>query len=209
VSERIAGLLLFVPVPLVLWLFSYQPLGPMPSLAVGIALTLSHRLYARPFALKGAARRCLWCGGPAGEGPEFELREPVGGSRWRACDAAHLARVSRTLGWAAGHRRWLTVGILGTLAAFLLATGAAAVGWLPRAAGGDAVALLRIGIALTVLPLGWLGPARGRSEAAGLPLPFPVHIQALLGTLFVVWLFRLIGLWWLLAGLLRVVQRLA
>jgi hypothetical protein len=209
VSDRIAGLLLFLPVPLVLWLFSQQPLGMLVSLAVGIVLTLSHRLYARPFALKGADRRCLWCGGRAGEGPELELREPLGNSRWRCCGPGHHARLSRTLGWAAEHRRWLTAGILGTLAVFLLASGAVVLGWLPLEAGGDAVAFLRLGIALTVLPLGWLGPSRGRSDAAGRPLPFPVHIQALLGTLFVVWLFRLIGLFWLLAGLLHALQRLA
>jgi hypothetical protein len=39
-------------------------------------------------------------------------------------------------------------------------------------------------------------------------LPFPAHVQALIGTLWVVWLFRLVGLWWLVSSLLHVAQRL-
>ena len=79
------------------------------------------------------------------------------------------------------------------------------------------MALFRLGVALTVLPFGWLAPGSRRaastspaaeSQPAG-RLPFPVHIQALLGTLWVVWLFRLVGLWWLVAALLHLSRRLA
>jgi hypothetical protein len=65
----------------------------------------------------------------------------------------------------------------------------------------DAVAVFRLGVALTVLPFGWLAPSRGAAGAAGRPLPFPVHVQALVGTRAVLWLFRLVGLWWLAMGL--------
>ena len=59
-----------------------------------------------------------------------------------------------------------------------------------------------------VLPLGWLAPS-GPLRSASRRLPFPVHIQALLGTLWVMWLFRLVGLWWLVAALLHLARRLA
>ena len=59
---RAIGLLLFLPVPLVLFLFTRAPLGILPSLGIGIALMLTHRFYARPWALARAHRRCLWCG---------------------------------------------------------------------------------------------------------------------------------------------------
>jgi len=49
-ADRLLGLLLFLPVPLVLWLFTRQALGTLGSLADGLALTATHRLYARPFA---------------------------------------------------------------------------------------------------------------------------------------------------------------
>ena len=202
---RVAGVLLFLPVPVVLWLFTRQPLGPWASLALGVALMATHRLYARPFALAWADRRCLWCGGGAGEGPRLDLEEPPGRTSWRACGDGHADRLARTLGWAAQRRLFLAVGILGTLAVFL--AGAVAAGrpaWLQP---GDPVALFRLGVAVTVLPLGWLAPASpipSRAER----LPFPVHIQALVGTLWVLWLFRLVGLWWLGAGLLHVARRL-
>ena len=47
-TDRLLGLLLFLPVPLVLWLFTRQALGTLGSLANGLALTATHRLYARP-----------------------------------------------------------------------------------------------------------------------------------------------------------------
>ena len=43
--DRLLGLLLFLPVPLVLWLFTRQPLSTLASLAVGFALMATHRLY--------------------------------------------------------------------------------------------------------------------------------------------------------------------
>ena len=61
-ATRLTGVLLFLPVPLVLFLFTRAPLGILPSLGIGIALVLTHRLYARPWALARAHRRCLWCG---------------------------------------------------------------------------------------------------------------------------------------------------
>jgi hypothetical protein len=214
VSDRLAGLLLFLPVPVVLWLFTRQPLGPWGSLGAGALLVLTHRLYARPFALSRAARRCLWCGGPAGDGPGVDVHEPLGRTSWRACGAPHAGALLQTLGWATDRSWLLALGILGTLALFFLGAVAAALGrpaWLEP---GDPVALFRLGVALTVLPFGWLAPA---SVARGVPpegrpagrLPFPVHIQALLGTLWVVWLFRLVGLWWLVAALLHISRRLA
>jgi len=207
--QRIGGLLLFLPVPLVLFLFTRQPLGPWPSLALGVLLTLSHRLYARPFALARSARRCLWCGGPAGpDAAALALDEPLGCTEWRACSGAHAASLARTLGWAAAHRRFLAAGILGTLALFLALAVAAATGRVSGLGEADAVAVLRLGVALTVLPFGWLAPSRGIAAAPAARLPFPVHIQALIGTAWVLWLFRLVGLWWLAAGLWHVAARL-
>lgn len=221
VGDRLAGLLLFLPVPLVLWLFTAQPLGPWLSLGLGVVVMGTHRLYARPFALARADRRCLWCGGPAVGGPRLALDEPPGRTSWRACGDPHARRLARVLGWAAEERRFLAVGILGTLLLFLALAVLAAVG---RPAGlerADAVAFFRFGIAVTVLPFGWLAPGSRSDYTRGLApvreredgpkgrLPFPVHIQALLGTVWVLWIFRLVGLWWLAAGLTHLARRLA
>ena len=208
-GHRVAGILLFLPVPAVLALFTRQPLGPWPSLGLGVLLMLTHRLYARPFALARRQRRCLWCGRDAGTGSSFELREPPGTTSWRACSPAHETLALRTLGWAAAHRRFLAAGVLGSLAVFLALAVAVAAGVSASVGMPDAVALFRLGVALAVLPLGWLGPSRGPAAGPERPLPFPVHIQALVGTAWVVWLFRLVGLWWLCAGLAHFLIRLS
>jgi hypothetical protein len=171
-----------------------------------VALMLSHRLYARPFALAGADRRCLWCGGSAGEGPRFEVAEPLGLTGWRACSPDHASRVAGLLTWAGAHGAFLKVGILGTLVAYLLAAGPVASGRLGPVLTSDAVAFFRLGIALTVLPLSILGARRATPEA--LRSPFPVHIQALIGTRWVLWLFRIVGAAWLVLGARGLATRL-
>jgi hypothetical protein len=195
-SDRLSGVLLFLPVPVVLFLLTQAPLGVAVSLALGVMVMVSHRLYARPVALARAGRRCLWCGGAAGGGPELVIDEPMGTTRWRACGAPHADRVRRVLGWAAARRLLLQAGILGSLVVFLLL---ALLAWRGRAGPvqhADAVNLFRLGIAATVLPLSLLGP-RAAPGAEPLRAPFPVHIQALIGTAAVTWLFRIVGLGWL------------
>ena len=60
---------------------------------------------------------------------------------------------------------------------------------------------------MTVLPLGFWS-AVPRPPEAEARVPFPLHIQALIGTAWVLWLFRLVGLWWLVAASLHVARRL-
>jgi hypothetical protein len=164
---------------------------------------LSHRAYARPFALARSARRCLWCGRTTVDGPVFEVEEPLGTTRWRACAEPHAERVQRFLAWAGAHRRLLQAGILGTLAAFLIAGAVIGAGLVSPRRYPDAVNAFRLAIAATVLPLGFLA-TRGRAPAdKALRPPFPVHIQALIGTWAVSWLFRLVGLAWLALAILH------
>jgi len=206
--DRLLGILLFLPVPVVLVLFTRAPLGVGISLALGVGLMLTHRLYARPFALARAARRCLYCGGSvSAPGTPVRLVEPLGSTVWAACSEAHAGAVGRAFGWAERNRRPLLAGILGTLAGFLVAMPLAAGGWLAPLLPADLVAGFRLGVALTVLPLGWLAVSRG-PLAAEPRVPFPVHIQALIGTAAVLWLFRLVGLLWLAQGLWHLLARL-
>jgi hypothetical protein len=209
VSDRLAGLLLFLPVPLVLFLFTRLPLGLAGSLGLGTALMVTHRLYARPFSLARAPRRCLWCGGPAGDGPSLAVDEPLGRTTWRACRPEHGTRLGRVLAWAEDHAVWLRVGILGTLLAFLPGAILAGTGRLGAATTADAVGFFRLGIAMTVLPLGFFAAAREAAPRERSKPPFPLHIQALIGTWSVLWLFRLIGLAWLTLALTHFGRRIA
>jgi hypothetical protein len=218
--DRPSGLILFLPVPVVLFLFTQAPLGPVLSLVVGVALMATHRLYARPFALARAGRRCLWCGGAASpDGPELEVDEPsmgfadedrpVGATRWRACRDAHAARARRFLTWAGAHSRFVLVGILGSLVLFLALAGLAAFRPGGALRHADAVNVFRLGIAATVLPLSTLGGREGAPGADRRRTPFPIHIQALIGTAAVIWLFRIVGAAWLVLSILYFARRLA
>jgi hypothetical protein len=135
------------------------------------------------------------------------VAEPGGETAWRACDADHLGRLGGVLGWAARHARFLRFGVLGTLFLFLPGALLADRGRLGFLTVADAVAFFRTGVALCVLPLGWLA-----ARTAPLPevprLPFPLHLQALIGTWAVGWLFRLVGLAWLALGIGHVLERL-
>jgi hypothetical protein len=208
VVSRLPGLLLFLPVPLVLWLFTRAPLGLAPSLGLGAALVVTHRFYARPYARRRAQARCLWCGGPAASGPSVQAAEPLGITTWRACGPPHARRLEGVLAWAGRHAGFLRLGILGTLVAFLPGALLADRGRLGPLTAADAVAFFRAGVALTVLPLGWLSSPADSPSPEPPRLPFPLHIQALVGTLTVVWLFRLVGLLWLGLGLGHALRRL-
>ncbi len=199
-KARWQGLILFLPVPVVLYLITTLALGMWPSLALGAALMLTHRLYARRYALRWAERRCLWCG-RVGEGRSLEpitVAEPVGETFWRVCSGEHRKKLAAFLGWASRHRLFLKAGIAGTLLLYLVAVPLAGYGKLGTLTTVDLSYGFRLLIALTVLPLGWLGTGSG--AGGELKVPFPVHIQALIGTVAVVWLFRIVGLVWLVSA---------
>ena len=206
-TSRATGILLFLPVPIVLWLFTRAPLGVPVSLGLGVVLMVTHRLYARPFALRHAQERCLWCGGGPGDGPQIEVRDPLGVVTWRACTPAHRDLVARLVTWADAHARALKVGILGTLALFLPMSLLADRGRLGPATYADAVAIFRLAIAASVLTLALRFRDALPAAVDRLRSPFPLHIQALIGSAAVLWLFRLVGVAWLLLVALHAAHR--
>jgi hypothetical protein len=195
--SRAKAILLFLPVPIVLWLFTRAPLGVPASFGLGVVLMTTHRLYARPFALRLAGARCLWCGRASDRGPRLELRDPLGVVAWRACGAPHADLVARLVTWADAHAAFLKVGILGTLVLFLPLSLLADRGRLGPVTYPDAVALFRLGIAISVLTLALRFRAAVPAPVERLRSPFPLHLQALIGSVAVLWLFRLVGLAWL------------
>ncbi len=195
--SRAKAILLFLPVPIVLWLFTRAPLGVPASVALGVALMTTHRLYARPFGLRLAAARCLWCGRASPEGPRLELRDPLGVVGSRACGAGHADLIARLVTWADAHARFLKIGILGTLALFLPLSLLADGGRLGPVTFPDAVAFFRLAIAICVLTLAVRFREATPAPVERLRSPFPLHLQALIGSVAVLWLLRLVGLAWL------------
>lgn len=207
--DRLFGVLLFLPVPVVLWLFTRAPLGVPGSIGLGVVVMATHRLYARPWALRRAPRRCLWCGGASGDGPEVEVEEPSGRTAWRACGEGHALLAGHALDTAHRWRLALRLGILGALGLFLPAALLAEAGKLGTATFPDASALFRLAVASTVLPYSVAAGLGARPAAGAGPhaVPFPLHLQALIGTRSVLWLFRVVGAVWLVQGLAHLAGR--
>ncbi|MGE5235780.1 MAG: hypothetical protein ACM3O7_05495 [Acidobacteriota bacterium] len=207
-TDRLLGSILFLPVPIVLWLFTRAPLGVPLSLALGTLVMATHRRYARPWARLRAGRRCLWCGAATEGGVPVAIEEPLGHTTWRACGDAHAGKLARVLRFAERWSAGLRIAIFGGLAVFLPAALLAATGNLGLLTYGDAVAFFKLLVAIGVLPLGWLGPFSRPFASRPIRVPFPVHIQALIGTWAVLWLFRVVGLVWLVQAALHVARRL-
>lgn len=213
------GVFLFLFIPLVLFLLLRQPAGPGWSVAIGVAIMFGHRFVAAPWMAKFADVRCLWCGRV---GPGIPVPVVAGGREWRmtACSDAHAALVARFLAFVFRFRAVIGLGIFAPLAWLVVASLAAAAGW-PLLPHATSALVFRVIVAATVVtasivpfvlvvaqpspfrlrPAGYggqVGLRRGKpAPASPLRCPFPLHNLFLLGIRNVLWVFRLVGAWWL------------
>jgi hypothetical protein len=202
----VQGLLLFLFIPLVLVLLLRQPLGPGPSVAIGLAIMAGHRFAAAPWMAKFADVRCLWCGRL---GVSVPIAVRAGGQAWamNACSEPHAAQVTRFLAFLHHLRRFIAAGIFLPLAWLLFASLAAAFGrpLLPH----DTNALIfRVVVAATVVSAATVpfAIAGWKPGPEGLQCPFPLHNLFLLGIGNTLWVFRVVGAWWLVDGAWRLVR---
>ncbi len=203
----VQGVALFAFVPLVLWLFLAQPIGPAWSMALGIAIMAGHRAVAGPWAARQAARRCLWCGRPGRFAGEVQV---AGGSSrttaFAVCNDAHGRLVRQFLGFVHRHRVAIRLGIFVPLAMLLGGTLLSTLGSRSLPHGLNALQF-RVIVAATVVLVSLVYRAAPPS-----PNPrsaFPVHNLALLGIRNTLWVFRIVGAWWLLAAVWRLGWRVS
>jgi hypothetical protein len=210
------GVLLFLFIPAVLYLFVRHPEPVAWSLGLGIALMLGHRFLARPYMARALPRKCLWCNRvlpPALDASTRTLDLAIDGDLVvpARCCAAHRAPTASFFRFLDLARLPLRLGIfvpLLLLLAALAAAGAAGAGALPAAAAPPAAwalpiatALFQLLVGLTVSAAAWgylvvAAPA----EPKALPVPFPAHNFFLLGVRLLLWIFRLVGAWWIYRG---------
>jgi hypothetical protein len=200
------GMLLFLFIPLVLFLYVRHPEPVGASLATGVLLMLGHRFLARPYMARALPVKCVWCNRVLPPAPAAEARgETVrlgllsrGGALQARCCARHREPAARFFSFLHTWRWPLRLGIFVPLL-FLLAALAA------RAAGQPAPVSLattwfKLIVGVTV-NLAAIGPLAGRPEKEPVPVPFPVHNFFLLGVRALLWIFRLVGIWWIWQGL--------
>jgi hypothetical protein len=203
---RLTGVLLFGFIPLVLWLYvgHPQPLGL--SLAAGVALMIGHRFLARPYMLGALPRKCLWCNrvvsetalpGPAL--PEAVPLESAAGAVTARCCTGHGTPVRRFFTFVERHRLPLAAGIFAPLLFLLGSLLAAVLGIEAPVDLATDVFRLVVGVTVNVAAWGWLTvPATGARRAPR--VPFPLHNFFLLGVRSLLWVFRLVGTWWIWVG---------
>jgi hypothetical protein len=202
------GALLFLFIPLVLFLFVRHPKPVGVSLIAGAVLMVGHRLLARPYMLRVLPVKCLWCnrvletgeGRRKGETSALELRSR-GQSFHARCCAEHRAPAARFFSFVEAWRWPLRMGIFVPLLFLLISLAATAAGQPAPLELSTAWFKLVVGVTVNVAALGGL-LAR---EHAPLNVPFPMHNFFLLGARNLLWIFRLVGLWWIWQGLAYVV----
>ena len=195
------GILLFAFIPLVLFLFLRQPLGPGASLALGLAVMLGHRFVAAPWMARHARLRCLWCARRSDPACSLEVR--AGGRLWAmaACGEEHRLRTGRFLTFLDRLRVPIALGIFIPLALLLGGSLSSSLGH-PLMSHELNALQFRVAVATTVVAAS-VGYLAIRSPAGELACPFPLHNLFLIGIGNTLWVFRLVGTWWLVDGLLR------
>jgi hypothetical protein len=202
------GVLLFLFIPLVLYLFVRHPEPVAVSLGAGVVLMAGHRFLARPYMARAIARKCLWCNRvllpgstPALDASTRTLDLALDGRLIAArCCAVHRAPAARFFRFLALARLPLRLGIFAPLLLLLAALAAAAAGRPQALAAATALFQLVVGLTVSAAAWGSLLP-RAPAEPAPLPVPFPAHNFFLLGVRPLLWIFRLVGAWWIYRGL--------
>lgn len=196
---NVLGVALFLFIPAVLFLFVAHPAPVGASLATGAILMIGHRFLAFPYFRTVRPTTCAWChrsfDGAHPSQPALELS--AGGERHSilACEP-HLDPTRRFFQFLDRYRWPLRIGIglpLLLLVAALAAAAAGRAGWLE-----PATELFRLGVGLTV-QIAALGPILG-APAREAAAAFPVHNFYLLGIRAILWIFRLVGIWWIVSA---------
>lgn len=205
------GVILFLFIPLVLVLFVRHPAPLGASLGAGVLLMVGHRFLARPYMARVAPLKCVWCnrilaGAPegkrAGEISLLELRQGDKVVEARCC-AVHRKPATKLFTLLHAWRWPLRLGIFVPLLFLLISLAAAAAGQPAPVELATAWFKLVVGITVNLAAFGYF--ASGANSR--LEVPFPLHNFFLLGVRNLLWIFRLVGLWWIWQGLAYVLKQ--
>ena len=196
------GVLLFLFIPLVLFLFVRHPEPVGLSLAAGVLLMAGHRFLARPYMTRALAAKCLWCNRALPEERETLELATGAGPLTALCCPGHLAPAARFFAFADAWRLVLRLGIFLPLLLLLGSLTSVAFGRPLPLPSITALFQLVVGVTVNAAALGpFLGKPNGRPA-----VPFPVHNFFLLGVRILLWIFRLVGIWWIVRGLFHLLR---
>jgi hypothetical protein len=192
------GVLLFLFIPVVLFLFVRHPEPVGVSLAAGVLLMMGHRFLARPYMERVLPVKCVWCNRvPPAAAEALELRTGGGRIVNARCCAVHRQPAEKFFSFLHAWRWPLRLGIFVPLLILLITLAADAAGRaVPINAATNWFKII-IGVTVNVAAFGYLA----FRERVPLSVPFPVHNFFLLGIRNLLWIFRLVGIWWIWQGI--------
>jgi hypothetical protein len=197
---RLQGLLLFLVLPLAIYLLVSQPCWPLPALLVGVGLLLSHRFLASPFVRQKLWQRCVWTGAEIAPGCEYRIRARGGEWVFRAFSERERDRAARFFTFCHRYAWLLRIVFLGPLAFYVVME----ILRLTGIAGGTSsdvnrmVFLGTIGLAclLVYVACRLVEPIPHHAKEI-VSFPFGVHVFALLGISWTLLIFAFTGAWWI------------
>ena len=145
-------------------------------------------------------RRCIWCGRPGRQAGAVPVASGPRTTVFAVCSGAHETLARQFLGFVHRFRAAIGIGIFGPLALLLAGTLLRALGVVALSHDANAVQF-RVIVAATVIVVSFA--YRGSGPAEDPRSPFPIHNLVLLGIRNTLWVFRLVGGWWLVAAALR------
>jgi hypothetical protein len=197
---HLLGILLFLFIPLVLFLFLRHPFGILISFGIAIVIMIAHRFIAIPFMNRFRNLRCLWCGRTS----RTRVKQTVGSIEFEFCQQNCITKAKRFFDFCSRFAPLLRAGIFIPLAWYVITMTLTALNLIHFPEDWNHF-IFQFFIAVTVVSISflyWIG-----KETDTPSFPFPIHNLFLLGIKNTLMVFRLIGIWWIIVSLIFLVHR--
>jgi hypothetical protein len=197
---HILGILLFLFIPLVLFLFLKHPFGLITSFIIAIVIMISHRFVSIPFMNRFKKSRCLWCGRTS----RPRVKQTVGPIEFEFCQQNCITKAKKFFDFCSTYALILRVGIFIPLAWYVITMILTALKLIHFPEDWNHF-IFQFFVAVTVASISFL--YRIGKETDTLTFPFPIHNLFLLGIQNTLIVFRLVGIWWIVVSLIFLLRR--
>ncbi len=189
------GILLFLFIPLVLFLFLEHPFGVITSFVIAIAIIISHRFVAIPFMNRFKNSRCLWCGRTS----RTRVKQTVGAIEFEFCQQNCIMKAKKFFDFCSKYVLLLRAGIFIPLGWYVITMILTALNLFHFPEDWNHF-IFQFFIALTVVSISFM--YRIGKETETLTFPFPIHNLFLLGIQNTLIVFQIVGIWWIVVSLI-------
>lgn len=199
------GLLLFSFIPMTLYIMLVLPFGIIMSLLIAIMMIALHRFIARPYLMNHKMHKCFWCNKVSEKMYDYDIEIFQGQSRFnfKACREVCYKELNNFFSFTGAYGGIVKWSILIPLILYFIGTLFLATGYYQWDIKWNK-AFFKGMIALSVILISFVYKIPVKSKVLSFPLP--IHNLSLLGIRNTVWIFRLVGAWWIYAVIQEVVR---